>query len=395
MPAGAGLGGRIDPGRDPAGHGGRGRVHLAGGSPWRPGTYAAAARRRDRPRRRGSPVHVPAGPGARRGQGGSSRRGRGLRVPAVQAAESAYTAEAFMANSHVMYAWVLEEQDRLAEAFETVGRLRTLAGDKAESPIAVQIERWRARAYFAAGRWDEAVVELDSVPQLYDADMDRWPEPFALRALIAVHRGQLDTARADLARFDAALAAGGRGSVLDLPVLARAFLLEADGQVAEAIQVLTCGWEVAEAAPSRWPSPQSAHTWPGWPPRPAIWRRHTAWPRPSTRSPRPTRRGPPAGRGALGDRSRPVRCRHLLEAVKLQQAAARPFDLAMFAKTPPRPWPGRASSTRPGNCSARRWPATRSCRPASAPPPPGPGCAPRLAARSSGRRQRPATGWAP
>ena len=79
--------------------------------------------------------------------------------------------------------------------------------------------------------------------------MDRWPEPFALRALIAVHRGQLDAAREDLSRFDAALAAGGPGAVLDQPVLARAFLLEADGQVAEAVQVLTCGWEVAEAAP--------------------------------------------------------------------------------------------------------------------------------------------------
>ncbi len=58
---------------------------------------------------------------------------------AVRDAESAYTAEAFMTNSHVMYAWILEEQDRLAEALETVGRLRTLAGENAESPVAAQI----------------------------------------------------------------------------------------------------------------------------------------------------------------------------------------------------------------------------------------------------------------
>ena len=43
---------------------------------------------------------------------------------AVRDTESVHTAEAFMANTHVLYAWILEEQDRLAEALETVGRLR-------------------------------------------------------------------------------------------------------------------------------------------------------------------------------------------------------------------------------------------------------------------------------
>lgn len=167
---------------------------------------------------------------------------------AVRDAESVGTAEAFMDNSHVMYAWILEEQDRSAEAFETVGRLWTLAGGK-ESPVAAQIERWTARAHFAAGRWDEAVVDLDSALRVYDTGVDIWPEPLALRALIAVHRGQLDSAREDLACFDAAIAAGGSCFVLDQPVLARAFLLKAEGQVAQARAVLASGWQIAEAAP--------------------------------------------------------------------------------------------------------------------------------------------------
>ena len=274
---------------------------------------------------------------------------------AVQAAESAYTAEAFMANSHVMYAWVLEEQDRLAEAFETVGRLRTLAGDKAESPIAVQIERWRARAHFAAGRWDEAVVELDSVPQLYDADMDRWPEPFALRALIAVHRGQLDTARADLARFDAALAAGGPGSVLDLPVLARAFLLEADGQVARGDTGAYLRLGGRRGGPRR---DGQAHNRPIPGPAGRPDRRYGDG-APRGRGPRRARRrqplrGPPAGRSALGGRPRPGRCGIIVEAVKLQQAAARPFDLAMLREDAAAAMAREGRSTPPGNCSTRR-----------------------------------------
>ena len=314
---------------------------------------------------------------------------------AVQAAESAYTAEAFMANSHVMYAWVLEEQDRLAEAFEMVGRLRTLAGDKTESPIAVQIERWRARAHFAAGRWDEAVVELDSVPQLYDADMDRWPEPFALRALIAVHRGQLDTARADLARFDAALAAGGPGSVLDLPVLARAFLLEADGQVAEAVQVLTCGWEVAEAAPVAMAKPTigpyltrlaaqtgdmaTAH-------RVAAVLDALAAANPSVARLQAAARW--AAGLAQGDAD------ILLEAVKLQQAAARPFDLAMLREDAATAMAreGRLDTARKLlnqalACYEQLFAGQRSAAARARLRAVG------LPLGSSGRRQRPATGW--
>jgi DNA-binding CsgD family transcriptional regulator len=249
---------------------------------------------------------------------------------AVRDAESAYTAEAFMANSHVMYAWILEEQDRLAEAFEVVARLRTLAGEKAESPVAAQIERWRARAHFAVGRWDEAVVDLDSALRVYDAGVDLWPEPFALRALIAVHRGQLDSARADLDRFDAALASGGSCFVLDQPVLARAFVLEAEGQAVQAVAVLASGWEIAEAAPLAMAKPTIG-------PQLARLAAQTG--------DLAAAHGVCAALDALAAANPTVARLHaaarwaaglaqadagiLLQAVEFQQAAARPFDLAM------------------------------------------------------------------
>jgi tetratricopeptide (TPR) repeat protein len=172
----------------------------------------------------------------------------GYGAAAVREAESVRTPQAFMGNSHVMYAWILEEQDRLGEALETAERLRRVVGLRSEAPTMAQIERWRARAHFAAGRWDDALVDLDSALTAYHTGTDIWPEPLALRALIAVHRGQLDGARDDLSRFDAALAAGGPCLVLDQPVLARAFLLQAEGQVVQAVEVLTAAWEIAEAA---------------------------------------------------------------------------------------------------------------------------------------------------
>jgi len=249
---------------------------------------------------------------------------------AVRDAESAHTAEAFMANSHVMYAWILEEQDRLAEALEMAGRLRTLAGEKAESPVAAQIERWTARAHFAAGRWDEAVVDLDSALRVYDAGVDVWPEPFALLGLIAVHRGQLDSARADLGRFDAAMAAGGSCFVLDQPVLARAFVLEAEGQLAQAVAVLAAGWEIAEAVPLAMAKPTIG-------PQLARLAAQTGDLAPARRvgaaldalaAANPTlARLHAAARWATGIAEADAGI--LLEAVEFQQAAARPFDLAM------------------------------------------------------------------
>lgn len=167
---------------------------------------------------------------------------------AVHDVESARSPQALMTNSHVLYAWVLEEQDLLEEALATVERLSAAQGSRRVT-TAAQIERWRARAHFAAGRWDDAMVDLDSSLLAYDEGSDAWPEALALRALIEVHRGELDAARADLDRFDAALAAGTPCLVLDQPVLARALLLEAQGQPVPAMDVLESGWRIAEATP--------------------------------------------------------------------------------------------------------------------------------------------------
>lgn len=167
----------------------------------------------------------------------------------VHDAESARTPTAFMGNSHVVYAEILQGQDRMSEAAEVMSRLLAAGGAGRSVSTVAQIERQRARGNFAAGRWDDVVVDLDNSLAAYETGADLWPEALALHALIAVHRGDLDTAQADLDRFDATVAAGTPCLVLDHPVLARAFLLEAQGRIREATTVLAAGWKIAEAAP--------------------------------------------------------------------------------------------------------------------------------------------------
>src|SRR5580700_8973397 len=102
-----------------------------------------------------------------------------------------------------------------------------------ETPTTAQIERWRARAHYAAGQWDEAMVDLDSALLVNASGIDVWPEPLALRALIRIHRGEVSAAQEDLDRFDALVAADAPVLVLDQPMLARAFLMEGGGTEAQ------------------------------------------------------------------------------------------------------------------------------------------------------------------
>jgi hypothetical protein len=139
---------------------------------------------------------------------------------AVLIAESVQTPQLLMVNAHVSYAWTLEEQDLLGDALATLDLLSTAVGEREEAPTTAQIERWRARAHYVAGRWDDPMVDLDSALLVNASGIDVWPEPFALRALIRIHRGEVGAAQEDLDRFEALVAAGAPVLVLDQPMLA-------------------------------------------------------------------------------------------------------------------------------------------------------------------------------
>jgi hypothetical protein len=105
---------------------------------------------------------------------------------AVRIAESVQTAQMLMVNAHVSYAWTLEEQDLLADALAAVDRLSAAVGKREETPTTAQIERWRARAHYAAGRWDDALMESDgNETQALELLADAWeiaPQRTRLRA---------------------------------------------------------------------------------------------------------------------------------------------------------------------------------------------------------------------
>ena len=165
----------------------------------------------------------------------------------------------------------------------------------------------------------------------YDSGSDVWPEALALRALISVHRGDLDAARSDIDRFDAAVAAGTPCLVLDQPVLARACLLEADGQPVAALEVLNAAWKIAEAAPLALAMPAIG---------PQLARLSTQADRPEVASQLMDGLGRLAADNPDVPRLRAAQLwvtglvrgdpDVLLSAVSVQERAARPFDLAML-----------------------------------------------------------------
>ena len=250
---------------------------------------------------------------------------------AVRIAESVQTAQLLMVNAHVSYAWTLEEQDLLADALATVDRLSAAVGEREETPTTAQIERWRARAHFAAGRWDDAMVDLDSSLLVNASGIDVWPEPLALRALIRVHRGEVSAAQEDLDRFESLVAAGAPVLVLDQPMLARAFLMESGGNEAQALELLAGAWEIAGsvpltlALPALGPLLARLAVQAGQPDRarrllPALDRLASANPDVS--------RLRAAHRWVTGLADSD--CDVLLDAATIQERAARPFELAML-----------------------------------------------------------------
>ncbi|MFD9541360.1 ATP-binding protein [Streptomyces sp. NPDC060022] len=132
---------------------------------------------------------------------------------------------------------VLGQLDRLEDAANALDDARELAertGTARLSMIAVSA----AECAFRAGRWDDALAELDSVGDL--------PESSALplllhglQALIAVHRGRPDAARAFLKPLSGrAIRPGIARANAGYAVMARAQLAEATGRKAEAMTVL-------------------------------------------------------------------------------------------------------------------------------------------------------------
>jgi DNA-binding CsgD family transcriptional regulator len=166
---------------------------------------------------------------------------------AVREVESLPPTEIVMAPAHIVYVWVLEEQDRFDEALAALERREQLAGPLPFSLGAALSATLTGRVHFAAGRWDDALTDL--APVVGWQYSEGWADMLVLRALIELHRDELAQARSDIALVDEVLASGGGCSSMDYLTSARAFLLEADGQPEKALEQLRGLWQLTEAIP--------------------------------------------------------------------------------------------------------------------------------------------------
>jgi DNA-binding NarL/FixJ family response regulator len=145
----------------------------------------------------------------------------------------------------VMSAPALIRLDRLDEALATL-REGAVEHERAGTVTWMPVNHlMTAAAHFWAGRWDDAVAEIDASVALADEfDLGIPVASCSLRAVIAVHRDQLDVAAEWLGRADEGLGQAGRQMLFHWRLWARALLAEASGRLDEAVDELWGLWEL-------------------------------------------------------------------------------------------------------------------------------------------------------
>ena len=141
----------------------------------------------------------------------------------------------------------LHDLDRVGDGQAALQRGRRLAeelGAKRELPLYY----WAvAQGCFWAGEWDDALAECQACLQLADEYGMRLHGTLfshSIRAVIALHRGELLAAEGAVAAAERELASTGPQLGFDWLVWARALVLEAAGQSEASLATLWRGWEM-------------------------------------------------------------------------------------------------------------------------------------------------------
>ena len=162
--------------------------------------------------------------------------------------EEVGTREAYDSCPHLILGLQLSRLDRLDEAYAALQRGRRASETLGMVDILASFHYELALVDLLRGRLDDALAELVTHRD-YDGQTGAgWSVPAnSVRALIALHRGDLLEAERHVEAAEQAAADGAPEHRRDLMVLSRARLLEATGQAAAALKLLAGAFATSEA----------------------------------------------------------------------------------------------------------------------------------------------------
>ncbi len=144
---------------------------------------------------------------------------------------------------HLFLGTALIEADRLADADRVLEEGQRIAE---ELGMAWQSSHYHSQIglqRMAAGRWDDAIAELEAALVASEETGLLAAFPQGLMAVIAVHRGSLELAAGHVARAEQDVASGARLGV-DVAMWASALLKEARGDGPGALSTLEVAWQL-------------------------------------------------------------------------------------------------------------------------------------------------------
>jgi DNA-binding CsgD family transcriptional regulator len=168
---------------------------------------------------------------------------------AADEAERSGTRDAHRALAHLVLGRALADLDRLEEANDYVRR-GLLISEQLGARGALPSHHFTASlCLFAAGRWDDALAEIETGLDLAEEMGVGWRNPACVTgALIAFHRDDFWQAEGWLRRAEAEPSVPGARYQLNRIQWVRALLLEAAGRPDQALEHLSAAWDGCERA---------------------------------------------------------------------------------------------------------------------------------------------------
>jgi len=151
---------------------------------------------------------------------------------------------------HLFRASTLRELDRYAESRSDLETGRRICEQLGVRWILPTFQMHLAVERFLVGEWDDARAELETGLELVGQTGQRYSviHGFSILACIALHRGDLPSARSAVEQAGRELVEGGPRHRQHWLTRSRALLLEAEGDDARALETLRVGWDECVAA---------------------------------------------------------------------------------------------------------------------------------------------------